>query len=209
MHRCALTGGIGSGKSTVADALESLTFPVLRADRLAAEVVAPQSTGWQAIQQHFGATVLQSDGTLDRQALGARVFADPEAKTALESIVHPRVQALYQERAQAFAEQGAELLFYEIPLLIETGQRRHFDLIVSVLAPMKARFQRLAARSGLNEAQCRARMALQCGDFERSQIADFVLHNDSSTDALREEVLALVPAIRARLAWRGALCSLA
>lgn len=207
MHRCALTGGIGSGKSTVADALESNAFPVLRADRLAAEVVAPQSLGLRAIQQQFGPSVLLADGALDRQALGQIIFADPKAKRNLEGIVHPLVQALYQERAQAFADQGAELLFYEIPLLIETGQQGNFDLILSVLAPMQARFERLAARSALNQAQCRARMAQQCGDFERSQIADFVLHNDSSPKALRECVQALLPAIHERLAWRRAQCS--
>lgn len=202
MQQCALTGGIGSGKSTVADGLESEGFPVLRADRLAAEAVAPGTAGLQAVVEHFGPGVVRPDGSLDRKGLGDIVFADPHQKQALEAIVHPAVQALYDQKKQALEATGAGLLFYEIPLLVETQRAQHFDAVIAVTAPYDVRIARVIQRSGLSQAQVQARLANQATDFQRICVADLVIHNDQDLAALAGKLGPMLEQLRRRLAFK-------
>lgn len=203
MQACALTGGIGSGKSTLADALEAQGIPVLRADRLAAEAIAPNTPGFSALVEHFGPKVLDNAGALDRKALGDLVFADPQQKKALEDIVHPLVHASYQEKTQALRAKGEALVLYEIPLLIETGQEHSFDCVIVITAPMPARLTRVATRSGLSPEQVSARIANQVSDHRRILAADLVVHNDAGLEALQAQVPALLTQLRERLAFKA------
>lgn len=206
MQQCALTGGIGSGKSTLADALEA-QIPVLRADRLAAEVLAPGSEGLAAVVDHFGAELVDPSGALDRAQLGRLIFTDAQQKAALEDIVHPRVGALYQAAIDRLREQGESLVVYEIPLLLETGRQRDFDCVITVTAPLPLRVDRVVQRSGLTPQEVRARMANQVQDPARIDAADFVVHNDSGLEALRLQVPALLIALRERLGFKRSINS--
>lgn len=206
MLQCALTGGIGSGKSTLADALEA-QIPVLRADRLAAEVLAPGSEGLKAVVEHFGPGLVSEQGALDRAQLGRLVFADPEKKADLEGIVHPRVAALYQSAVMSLRERGETLVVYEIPLLLETGRRRDFDCVITVTAPVPVRVARVVQRSGLTPEDVRARMANQVHEQARIDAADFVVHNDADPQALQAQVPALLIALRQRLEFKRSLGS--
>lgn len=205
MLQCALTGGIGSGKSTLADGLQAQGFPVLRADRLAAEAIAPDTPGLAAVIEHFGPQILGEDGRLDRKALGNIIFQDPEQKAALERIVHPIVQALYAQACQALRSKGKPLVFYEIPLLLETQRVQSFDAVVVITAPLPARITRIMQRNGLDQAQVQARLANQASDFQRTCIADFVVHNDGSLDALHRQAAGLLPMLEKRLAFKQSL----
>lgn len=207
MLQCALTGGIGSGKSTLADALEA-QVPVLRADRLAAEVLAPGSEGLAAVVEHFGPGLVDEQGALDRAQLGRVVFADAQKKAALEAIVHPRVSALYQAATASLRKRGEALVVYEIPLLLETGRSRDFDCVITVTAPAPLRVARVVQRSGLTPQEVRARMAHQVHEQARIDAADFVVHNDADLESLQAQVPALLVALRERLAFKRSLGSI-
>jgi len=182
----ALTGGIGSGKSTVAAALAARGALVVDADALAREVVEPGTPGLASVVAEFGPGALRPDGSLDRAALASIVFADPQRLAALEAIVHP----LVGRRSAALIEEAPEgaVVVYDVPLLAETanGDRSRvgeFDVVVVVEAPVETRIARLVAR-GLDEADARARIDAQASDEERRAIADHVLVNDGDLAAL-------------------------
>lgn len=204
MLQCALTGGIGSGKSTVADAMQELGLAVLRADRLAAEVLAPQSEGLAILVEDFGPEILDAQGRLNRPAMAQRIFSDPAQKARVESIVHPRVAAMYQTRCNAFSEQGHRLVVYEIPLLLETGKSRDFDCVIVVTAPLQARIERVMQRSEMSAQQVKARMTHQVQDQARIRAADFVVHNDGDLTQLLAQVPPLCAEIGKRLDARTA-----
>jgi dephospho-CoA kinase len=188
--RIAVTGGIGSGKSSVSARLAEHGAVVIEADALAREVVEPGTPGLDAVVAEFGSGVLRPDGWLDRPALAAIVFADPVRRAALEAIVHPLVGARSAELLAA-APPGA-VVVYDVPLLAESragaGALSHdFDLVVSVAAPVDTRVARLVQR-GLDEDDARARIAAQATDDERSAIADRVLDNSGDRTALEAAV---------------------
>ncbi|MCZ2824894.1 MULTISPECIES: dephospho-CoA kinase [unclassified Modestobacter] len=185
MLKIGLTGGIGSGKSTVAALLAERGAVVVDADRLAREVVAPGTPGLAAIAEEFGSDVLAEDGALDRAALAAVVFADPAARARLDAIVHPRVRARAAELAAA-APSGS-VVVQDVPLLVETGQAGSFDLVLVVETDPETRVARLLDR-GLSAADARARIASQATDEQRRAVADVVLHNDGGRAALAEQV---------------------
>lgn len=185
MLKIGLTGGIGSGKSTVATLLAERGAVVVDADRLAREVVAPGTPGLAAIVEEFGSDVLAEDGALDRAALASVVFADPAARARLDAIVHPRVRARAAELAAA-APPGS-VVVQDVPLLVETGQAGSFDLVLVVETDPETRVARLVDR-GLSAADARARIASQATDEERRAVADVVLHNDGAPAALAEQV---------------------
>ncbi len=182
-----LTGGIASGKSAVADRLAEQGAVVIDADVLAREVVAPGTPGLAAVIRRFGAGVLSSaDGApaeLDRGALGAIVFADPEARRDLEAIVHPAVRARAEELTLA-AEPGS-VVVQMIPLLVETGQQDAFDVVVVVDVDPGLQLDRLIARNGLTREQALARVNAQAGREQRLSIADEVIDNNGDLAALR------------------------
>jgi dephospho-CoA kinase len=183
--RIGLTGGIGSGKSTVSRLLGERGAVVVDADVIAREVVAPGTPGLAAIVEAFGPTVLASDGSLDRPGLAAVVFADPQARRRLDGIVHPLVRARAGE-LEAAAPADA-VVVHDVPLLAETGQGSSYDLVVVVEADPAVRVARLVQR-GLTADDARARIAVQATDEQRRAIADVVLDNSGTPEQLAEQV---------------------
>jgi dephospho-CoA kinase len=180
-----LTGGIGAGKSVVAKRLAELGAVVIDSDRLAREVVALGTDGLAEVVAAFGPGVLGPDGALDRPALGRLVFADADARRRLEAIVHPRVRALTAELMES-APPGS-IIVNDVPLLVETGIARGYDVVVVVLASEVTRLRRLAGR-GMSTAEARGRIAAQATDEQRRAVADVVLENDGTLGDLRDAV---------------------
>ncbi len=183
--RVGLTGGVGSGKSTVARMLGERGAVVVDADAIAREVVEPGTPGFDAVVARFGADVVGPDGSLDRPALARIVFADEQARTALNGIVHPRVGERVAE-LEAAAPVGAAIV-YDVPLLVENDMAAGFDLVVVVTAAPELRVARLAGR-GMSEADARSRMAAQASDEQRRAVADEVIENDGDLTALSAAV---------------------
>jgi dephospho-CoA kinase len=183
--RIGLTGGIGSGKSTVSALLAERGAVVVDADRIAREVVEPGTPGLAAVVAAFGDAVLSDDGSLDRPALAAIVFADPDARRRLDGIVHPLVRARAVEITAAAAPDA--VVVNDVPLLVETGQAGSYDLVVVVEAEPDARVARLVQR-GLTAEDARARMAAQATDEQRRAVADVVFDNTGTPADLEAQV---------------------
>jgi dephospho-CoA kinase len=183
--RIGLTGGIGSGKSTVSGLLAQLGARIIDADVLAREVVAPGTPGLAAVVDAFGNRVLSADGSLDRPALAAVVFGDPSARATLDGIVHPLVRTRAVELIAALPDDA--VVVQDIPLLVETGQAASFDLVLVVEAELEIRVDRLVRR-GLSEDDARARIAAQATDEQRRAVADVVLDNSGTPERLAEQV---------------------
>ena len=185
MLRIGLTGGIGSGKSTVAGLLAARGALVVDADRLAREVVEPGTGGLAAVVDAFGPGVLTADGALDRAALASIVFSDPGARARLDGIVHPLVRARASELVAATPPDA--VVVQDVPLLVETGQAGSYDLVLVVEADLDTRVRRLVGR-GLAEDDARARIAAQASDEQRRAVADVVLDNSGSVEDLEAQV---------------------
>jgi dephospho-CoA kinase len=183
--RIGLTGGIGSGKSTVSELLAARGAVIVDADRIAREVVEPGTPGLAAVVDAFGEQVLAADGSLDRPALAAVVFSDPAARARLDAIVHPLVRRRSAELVAA-APAGA-VVVNDVPLLVETGQAASFDVVLVVEADPEIRVARLVQR-GLTEDDARARIASQASDEQRRAVADVVLDNSGTPEELAEQV---------------------
>ena len=179
MLRVALTGGIATGKSYCLARFGALGVPVVDADRLARDAVAPGSPGLRAVTDRFGAGVLQPDGSLDRAALGRIVFADRTARADLEAIVHPAVYRRIGEWYGALPP-GIRFALADIPLLFETGQQHDFDRVVVCACSPEEQLRRLIARDGLTEADARARLAAQWPIGEKVARADHVIRTDGT-----------------------------
>lgn len=192
-----LTGGLGSGKSTVAELLRRQGVPVVSADELAREVVIPGSAGLAEVVTEFGADVLTKNGALDRRALGEIVFRDPNARTKLNAILHPRIQKLAQDRFQAAHAAGARLIGYDIPLLFETGAAQAYRPVVVVHAPKSVRRARVLLRDGLDATEFERRDASQMPLEQKAAQADFVLENSGSRADLEQQVTELLPKLAA------------
>jgi dephospho-CoA kinase len=189
-----LTGGIGTGKSTVARILSARGIPVIDADELARAAVEPGQPALNDLRAAWPDTIA-ADGRLDRKALAAIVFADPRARQRLEGILHPRIVALAHQRAAALARAGHAAAFYEASLLVETGRHGDLDGLVVVDAPEDVRIARVVARDGLTPAQVRARIAAQAPMSEKRRLADFVVENGGDVEALEAQVTALLAAL--------------
>jgi len=183
--RIGLTGGIGSGKSTVSTLLAGHGAVIVDADRIAREVVEPGTPGLAAVVAAFGDHVLTADGALNRPALAGIVFADPEARKTLDGIVHPLVRARSRE-LEAAAPAGS-VVVHDVPLLAETGQAANYDLVLVVEADVEVRVARLVQR-GLTAEDARARIAVQATDEQRRAIADVVLDNSGTPEELARQV---------------------
>jgi len=183
--RIGLTGGIGSGKSTVSGLLAARGAVIVDADRIAREVVEPGTPGLAAVVEAFGDRVLTPAGALDRPALAAIVFADAEARRRLDGIVHPLVRQRAAELARAAPEDA--VVVHDVPLLVETGQASSYDVVLVVEADVETRLGRLVAR-GLPESDARARIAAQASDDERRAVADVVLENSGTREELAAQV---------------------
>jgi dephospho-CoA kinase len=183
--RIGLTGGIGSGKSTVAGLLAARGARIVDADRIAREVVEPGTPGLEAVVAAFGRAVLTPEGALDRPALAAVVFADPDARRRLDGIVHPLVRARAAELVAAAPPNA--VVVQDVPLLVETGQAGSYDLVLVVEADLDTRVRRLVGR-GLSEEDARARIAAQATDEQRRAVADVVLDNSRTVEDLETQV---------------------
>ena len=192
-----LTGGIGSGKSTAAALFRERGVPVVDADELAREAVAPGSPGLAQVLEAFGPQIRAADGSLDRKQLGALVFADAEARKRLNAITHPLVRRLSQERFAALDHEGVPLAGYDVPLLFEVGLDAVLRPIVVVVAREATQLERIQARDGISEAAARARLASQLPLADKQKRADYVLYNNGTPAALAAQVDAVLEKLRA------------
>lgn len=184
MHVFGLTGGIASGKSTVGRRFARRGVPVVDADELAREVVAPGSDGLRAIVEAFGRGVLKDDGSLDRAALGALVFSAPEKRRVLEAITHPLIARAGQAKMMTLAAEGHGLACYEAALLVEAGTADLFRPLVVVAAPESVQIARTSIRDSVDEAAASARVRAQKPLHEKVAVADHVITNDGALDEL-------------------------
>ncbi|MGY2085112.1 dephospho-CoA kinase [Blastococcus sp. SYSU DS0539] len=185
MLKIGLTGGIGSGKSTVSRLLAERGALIVDADRIAREVLEPGTPGLAAVAAEFGDGVLTPDGSLDRPALAAVVFSDDDARRRLDALVHPLVRQRSAELVAAAPPDA--VVVHDVPLLVETGQAGAYDLVVVVHTDVELRVARLIER-GLTEADARARIAAQATDEQRRAAADVLLDNSGTLEQLAEQV---------------------
>jgi dephospho-CoA kinase len=189
--RIGLTGGIGSGKSTVAGMLRELGAAVIDADAISRGLTAAGGAALPEIARQFGTHMIGADGALDRSAMRQLVFADPAARQRLEAIIHPLVGQQTAERAQAALAQGCRVLVHDVPLLVEAGERwrRQLDRIWVVDCEEATQRQRVMARSGLSAAEVQAIIDQQARRQQRLACADGVIRNEGlDLAALREQV---------------------
>src|SRR5690606_30757804 len=191
-----LTGGIGSGKSTVASHFAKRGVPIVDADELAREVVRPGTPGLDAIVRAFGADVLTADGALDRRALAERVFADEAARKRLEAITHPRIAALARERFARLEAEGHTLACYVVPLLFERGLEDTLRPVVTVVASEDAQLERAAARDAVSREHVAARLRAQLPLEEKARRSDFVIDNSGSLASAFAQADRVLDAIR-------------
>jgi dephospho-CoA kinase len=183
VYLIGLTGGIASGKSTIARRLKEHGAVHIDADQLSREAVEPGTAALDAIVNRFGREVLNAEGGLDRAALGAIVFADPVALDALNAIVHPAVRNLSSQRIEdAGRVDPAAVVVYDIPLLVESRNEYPFDLVVVAHASPDTRMTRLTTTRGMSAAEARSRIDAQASDEDRLAIADVVIDTDGSLD---------------------------
>lgn len=191
MFLVGLTGGIGSGKSTVAADLEARGAAVIDADRIAREIVEPGGRAYARLVERFGSGVLHPDGRLDRQKMADIAFNDPDALTALNEITHPAIGEVMAERVVE-ASQTHPIVVVDIPLMtIATKARMNFDAVIVVDAPEETAVARLVEHRSFTEADARARIASQISREERASLADFVVDNSGDRDALSAQLDAL------------------
>ena len=183
--KVGLTGGIGAGKSTVADLFSQKGAVVIRSDELARQVIEPQTPGFQQVIDRFGKDLVNAEGYIDRAKLAQIVFHDDAALKDLENIVHPLVRS---KTNQIIGQHTSEtIIVNEIPLLLEKNMESLFDFLVIVISSEKNRLERLAQR-GLTTEQATARMVKQVSDDERKAAADFLIVNDGNLDQLEADV---------------------
>ncbi|WP_414040359.1 dephospho-CoA kinase [Acidithiobacillus sp. M4-SHS-6] len=188
--RIGLTGGVASGKSTVAEMLEDLGAHILDADRLARELVEPGQPALEAIVQHWGSECLQADGCLDRARLRARVFGDPAARKWLEALLHPQIRQLFLERSQQLQNSRPEaIIVWVVPLLVENHYQPLLDQILVVDCPRPLQIARLRKRPGWSAEQIEAVLAAQLPRAQRNAAADYIIHNEKDLSSLRKAVL--------------------
>lgn len=188
MKWIGLTGGIGSGKSTVAALLRERGLEVIDADAMARLAVSPGSETLRKIVQVFGPDILSADGTLNRRELGDQVFKDSKLLLALEQIVHPRVQELTQTKRAELVARGVSMAFYDVPLLYEKKMEGQFDSVVVVSSGEEQQIERVMIRSAVSREEVVRRIAAQMRLSEKVKKAQFVIHNDRDMSHLRAQV---------------------
>ena len=205
MFVCGLTGGIAAGKSVVARRLAERGAAHIDADALAREVVEPGSAGLEAVVARFGSDVLQPDGSLDRAALGAIVFADAAARRDLEGITHPAVHELSVRRmSDAVADDAGRVVVYDVPLLVESRGTDGFDVVVVVHAPREVRLKRIVELRGMDDEEARRRVDAQADDRTRLAVADLVVDSSGSLESTLEQADDLYDRLRSLSAAKQA-----
>lgn len=201
MYLVGLTGGMGSGKSTVAARLAEHGCRLVDADAVAREVVEPGEPALAELATHFGEAILADDGRLDRAALARLAFADAAARGLLEAITHPRISTRIDERIAAASSVASgdppPIVVLDHPLLIETGAIERFDALVVVLADTDVRLHRLAEHRGIDVADARARIDTQASDEQRRAAATHIIVNDDGLDELYAQVDRVYAELRA------------
>jgi dephospho-CoA kinase len=205
MLRVGLTGGIGSGKSTVSARLAELGAVILDADKAARAVVEPGTPGLAAITAAFGDGVLAADGSLDRAKLAGIVFADEAALARLNAITHPLIHAWIAAAEQAAIRARGDdvVLVHDVALLAEWGRAKEFDLVIVVDVPAETQLERLTGPRGMAEDQARARMAAQATREQRLAVADIVIDNSGTREDLDRRIAEVWAELRARARARG------
>jgi len=193
-----LTGGIATGKSTVARILQGMGVPVVDADQVAREVVAQGEPALEEVVDAFGPSVLSPDGTLDRAALRKRIVRDPVARRRLEAITHPPIRARIADRARELAGRGHEHVVVEAALLVETGSYREYPILVVVTASPDVQVARLVARDGVTDREARATLQTQLPLADKEAVATHVIRNDGDHEALEAQVRRVWKAITRR-----------
>ena len=195
MNIVGLTGGIGSGKSTVSRMLADRGAVIIDADRLAREAVAPGSPGLKAIVERFGEMYLTSEGELDRRKLGRTVFSDPKALAALNGIVHPEVARLQQQEYEAALSAGARLVVYDVPLLFENGLDEVYRPVIVVSVRPEVQRARIKARDGLSDDEIEDRIRAQLPLEQKVARADHIIDNNGDLAATERQVDAVFAAL--------------
>jgi dephospho-CoA kinase len=197
MLRVGLTGSIAVGKSFVTDVLAELGCHVLDADEIAREVVVPNSSALQQVVAEFGTDALQADGTLDRTKLGSIVFADPEKRQLLNSILHPYIIAAQDQRLREWeAEDPDGIGVVDAALMVESGGYKRFDKLIVVHCRPDVQLKRLMARSGLSSAEAEQRIRSQMSQEEKKKFADYLIDTSDGFEATREQTERLYAALR-------------
>ena len=196
MKLVGLTGGIASGKSTVAEILKRQGAAIINADVLAREVVEPDRQAWTEIVKTFGTAVLQPDRALDRQKLRAIIFDDPAARKKLESIIHPQVRALAEQRIREHAAAGYAVIVYEVPLLFEGNLQKWLRPVILVACDVDTQRNRLESRDNLSAAQAQKHIDAQMSLEAKRRLADYVIENNGSLEDLKRQVQAVLEKIK-------------
>lgn len=199
VHVFGLTGGIASGKSTVAALFRTWGVPVVDADAVAREVVQKGAPALRELTEAFGDDVLGPDGELDRKALAKKAFASPDGRRRLGAITHPRIAARSQERFAELAESGAPLVAYDAALLVENGLQDVFRPLVVVAAPLELQLARAILRDNEPEADVKARLAAQMPLEKKVAVADFVIDNGGTKEALAARTAEVLRSVCARV----------
>ena len=197
MKLVGLTGGIASGKSTVAKIFQRLGAAIVNADDLAREVVLPGREAWKEIVASFGAEILQTDQNLDRQKLRTLIFNQPEARKRLESIIHPRVRALAEERIRQYGAAGYPVVIYEVPLLFEGKLQEWLRPVILVACNVETQTARLQQRDHLTRADAEKHIAAQMSLAEKRRLADYVIENDGSLADLERQTREILEKLKA------------
>lgn len=196
MKIIGLTGGIGSGKSTVARILQEHGFPIVDADLIAREIVEPGQPALAELAKEFGEDILNADGSLDRGLLASRAFTNKDTTQRLNNITHPRINQRTQELFDEARENGAEAVIYDMPLLIDKGLHKDMDATIVVHAAEHVRLERLTTKRGLDVDDVRRRINAQIDDETRKQHADILLENNGTEEDLTQQIAQAVDKIK-------------
>lgn len=196
MKIIGLTGGIGSGKSTVARSLQEHGFPIVDADLIAREIVEPGQPALAELAKEFGEDILNADGSLDRGLLASRAFTTKDTTQRLNDITHPRINQRTQELFDEARENGAEAVIYDMPLLIDKGLHKDMDATIVVHAAEHVRLERLTTKRGLDVDDVRRRINAQIDDETRKQHADILLENNGTEEDLTQQIAQAVDKIK-------------
>lgn len=191
-----LTGGIGTGKSTVSRILRQSKMAVIDADELAREVVKKDSQGFKEVVKAFGSSIVSQNGELDRKALGQKVFSDQSKLKVLENIIHPLVRSLSLQKKKELAQNGEKIAFYDVPLLFEKNMEELFDQIVVVNCDPQIQKRRLIERDGFSSEEAERRISSQLSLEEKVRAAHFTIHNNGSLEDLEKQVAELISKLK-------------
>jgi dephospho-CoA kinase len=187
MKWIGLTGGIATGKSTVAEFIKQSGYPVINADVVAHQALSPAGPIFHHIVRTFGQDVVAADGQIDRRRLGAKVFKDEALRLKLESLVHPYVKSEVREQRRELERKGHALAFYDVPLLFEKNMQGEFDKIILVWCDEALQLERLLKRSGLSPSEARDRIQSQMPMSQKKSQAHYLIENNSTLEHLRDE----------------------